>query len=311
MGQPAGSWEVTIEISWRRLLAGLLVLAGLAVLGFGVFRPLFSAYLGRQISREINEAVAREVLVALVGEPTAPAADPPVAPAASDERAAPTAAPSVAPGAPLPEAASAAPTEASPGAPSAVAAATPAPVDSRSILRAVVAPVAPTAAALATAERAAAPVDAPGAAPTSEAPSTPPATPPTTAPEAPRSVEEVVAALPSGTITVTEEKLNRRIAERIAGRRPIDGITVRFVPEQVQVTLTVLGQDTLATSELALVDGRVVARNPQLSGPLGMVIAVNELVRPVEDELNRILASAERAVRAVRIEQGQIVVTLD
>lgn len=75
--------------------------------------------------------------------------------------------------------------------------------------------------------------------------------------------------------------------------------------------LTVLVQDTLATSELALVNGRVVAQNPHLSGALSLVIAVNELVRPVEDELNSLLASAGRTVRAVRIEQGQIVVTLD
>lgn len=306
MSQPAGKWEVTIQVSWRRLLAVLFVVAGLLVLGFGVFRPVLSAYFGRQVSREFNEAVAREVLLVLVGQPTSPAAAPAAPPSAaivaSAERAAAVVAPSAAPGAPVPPATAVPPTEAAP------AAAAPVPVDSQRIVRAVVAPIAPTAAVVATAAPAALPVVAPSPAPPADAP---PVAPPITAPEAPRSVEDVVAALPSGTITVTEEKLNRRIAERIAGRRPIDGMTVRFVPGQLQVTLTVLGQDTLATSELALVDGRVVARNPQLSGALSLVIAINELVRPVEDELNSILAGAGRTVSGVQIEQGQIVVTLD
>ena len=126
-----------------------------------------------------------------------------------------------------------------------------------------------------------------------------------------RTIKEIVGDLPSGKIIVTEEKLNGKIAGRAASLGPIDRIVVRFVPGEVQVTLTVLGQDTVGTSQLTIKDGKVAAENPQISGALSLVISVADLVRPIEEELNSILDTAGRQVRAVRIEQGQIAVTMN
>lgn len=323
MRQPARRWEITLWFNWRQLVAALLVGAGLLVLGFGLVRPMVSAYIGRQVSRELNEALAREVVAALTGAAEAPPAAPAQPEVAADEASTPqVAAPAEALGAPeLQQTSPAAPgVEQAPAQAGQPAAA----VDSRSIVRAIVASP-PTAAplvegqAVSEEQRAAAAevaqpthgAQAPPLPAALPAVPTPAIAPPISSPDLPRSVEEVVASLPSGAITVSEDKVNDRIAARAASLGPIDGIVVRFLPGQVQVTLTVLGQDTIGTAGLTIDGGRVVAQSPQLTGALSPFIAVSDLVRPVEDELNAIIDSAGRAVREVRIEQGQIVVTMD
>jgi len=317
MKREPGAWQFTFSFSWQRLLATLLFAVGALVLGYGLIRPRVSEYVGRQVSEQINAELAREVIAALVGE--LDSSPQPVAAPASGASGGGTLQPTapIAAAQPTTVAGQPAPTTAVIGQPAA-----PAPVDSGGLLRAIVAPS--TAEAVGSTQPEAPQADATGApapaataapgggerAPAAAAPTTLVGTP-ITAAEPPRTIEELVEELPSGEITVTEVKLNSKIAARAAGLGPIDRIVVRFVPGQVQVTLTVLGQDTVGTSQLTIKDGKVAAENPQISGALSLVISVADLVRPIEEELNSILDTAGRQVRAVRIEPGQIVVTLN
>ena len=319
MEQEPGAWEFSFSFSWQRLLASLLFAVGALVLGYGLIRPRVSEYVGQQVSEQINAELAREVVAALVGEldaspqPAAQPVAPPVVEAAAGGATQP-AAPVAAAQPVAVVAGQLAPTAAVVGQPA------PAAVDSGGLLRAIVAP--PTAERVSVAQpEAQAPVEAtpapavtaaPGSAPAPAAPAPIAPTQVVATPiTAPRTIEEIVEELPSGEIVVTEEKLNGKIAGRAASLGPIDRIVVRFVPGVVQVTLTVLGQDTVGTSQLTIKDGKVAAENPQISGALSLVISVADLVRPIEEELNSILDTAGRQVRAVRIEQGLIVVTLD
>lgn len=322
MKQEPGAWQFSFSFSWQRLLASLLFAVGALVLGYGLIRPRVSEYVGQQVSEQINAELAREVVAALVGELDAspqPAAQPvaPLVVAAAAGGATQPTAPGTTAQPVAVVAGQPAPTAAVVGQPA------PAAVDSGGLLRAIVAP--PTAERVSVAQpEAQAPVEAtptpaataaPGSAPAPAAPAAPAPSAPTqvVAPPitAPRTIEEIVGDLPSGEIIVTEEKLNGKITGRAASLGPIDRIVVRFVPGEVQVTLTVLGQDTIGTSQLTIKDGKVAAENPQISGALSLVISVADLVRPIEEELNSILDTAGRQVRAVRIEQGQIVVTMN
>lgn len=328
--QRTDDWEISFQLSWQRLLALLLALAGVVVLGFGLMRPTLSAYLGREVSRQMNAEIAREVVVILAGEVVT--ADRP-APATGEDG--PSAAASVTQGAESGAAPATGPSAgqgSAPVAPSIPGSQTP--VASTGILRAIAeqpAPAGPAAPAalLAAAEQPA--VGAPGAPvaeqpaaaspgapiaeqPATEAPGTAPNPPPVSTapnpPAEPRTVEEIVAALPIGTLTITEEKLNARIAERAAALGPIENLAVRFLPGQVQVLIDVLGQQNIGTASLTVIEGRVVAQEPTLSGALSVFISAADLVKPIEDELNAILAAAEREVTGVQVAEGELVVTL-
>lgn len=308
---------LTLHFSWQRLLAALCFGVALLVLGYGLARPKLSAYLGRQVSESVAAEVADVVAAGLLGPPSA---------ASSTDGPAPVVTP--APGAPpaQPDAGSVAgaviaqlrPTEdagvvvvASGQAESEPAVAAAGQVEPEPAVAAGgQVETEPAVAAGAPVEAPAAPL--PTAVPEAAAAQpTPLGSAPVATSQPERSVVEIIEDLPSGEITVTEEKLNSKIAARVASMAPIEGIVVRFVPGEVQVTLTVFGQETLASSGLTVKGGRVAVLQPALNGPLSLLISAADLVRPIEEELNNTLELADREVRDVRIEQGQIVVMLD
>jgi hypothetical protein len=120
-----------------------------------------------------------------------------------------------------------------------------------------------------------------------------------------------VAALPSGELRITEEEANAYMAARIASLKPLDSATIHFVPNEVQADLRAIGTTSTARMGLAVQDGRIIAVNPQLDGPLGQVIALPDLTRSLEQQLNNQLAAQGRRVTNVRVEQGAIVVTIE
>ncbi|MFN8480234.1 MAG: hypothetical protein U0074_20635 [Kouleothrix sp.] len=118
-----------------------------------------------------------------------------------------------------------------------------------------------------------------------------------------------IAALPSGEVRITEAQANDFLASRADALKPIDGITVHFVPGQVQADLRALGTTSTAKLGLAVANGRIVAVDPQLDGPLGRVVSLPSLSSALEQQLNDQLAIQGRTITAVRIEQGAIVIT--
>jgi hypothetical protein len=120
-----------------------------------------------------------------------------------------------------------------------------------------------------------------------------------------------VAALPSGELRVTDEQANAYLAERADSLKPIDSATVRFVPDEVQVDLRAAGFSSTASMGLAVQNGRIIALEPQLDGPLGQFITLPDLTRALEQQLNDQLAAQGRRVTAARVEQGALVVTIE
>jgi hypothetical protein len=120
-----------------------------------------------------------------------------------------------------------------------------------------------------------------------------------------------LAALPSGELRVTDEQANAYLAERAGSLKPIDSATVHFVPDQVQVDLQAAGLSGTARMGVDVQNGRIIAVEPKLDGPLGQFIALPDLTRALEQQLNDQLAAQGRHVTAARIEQGALIVTIE
>jgi hypothetical protein len=120
-----------------------------------------------------------------------------------------------------------------------------------------------------------------------------------------------VAALPSGELRVSEEQANSYLAERADSLKPIESATVHFVPDEVQVDLRAAGISSTARLGLAVQNGRIIAVEPRMDGPLGQFIALPDLARALEQQLNGQLASQGRRVTEARVEQGALVVTIE
>ena len=120
-----------------------------------------------------------------------------------------------------------------------------------------------------------------------------------------------LAALPSGELRVTDAQANAYLAERAESLKPIESATVRFVPDEIQVDLRAAGFSSTARMGVAIQNGRIIAVDPQLDGPLGQVIALPDLTRALEQQLNDQLAAQGRRVSNVQVEQGALVVTIE
>jgi hypothetical protein len=120
-----------------------------------------------------------------------------------------------------------------------------------------------------------------------------------------------VAALPSGELRITEEQANAYLAARADSHKPLDSATIHFAPNEVQADLRAVGTTSTARMGLAVQDGRIIAVNPQLDGPLGQFIALPDLTRSLERQLNDQLAAQGRRVTNVRVEQGALIVTIE
>ena len=126
-----------------------------------------------------------------------------------------------------------------------------------------------------------------------------------------QALPTALAALPSGELRVTDEQANAYLAERAGSLKPIDSATVHFVPDQVQVDLQAAGLSGTARMGLAVQNGRIIAVDPKLDGPLGQFIALTDLTRALEQQLNDQLAAQGRHISAARVEQGALVVMIE
>ena len=120
-----------------------------------------------------------------------------------------------------------------------------------------------------------------------------------------------LAALPSGELRVTDEQANAYLVERAGSLKPLDSATVHFVPDQIQVDLQAAGLSSTARMGVDIQNGRIVAVDPKLDGPLSQLIALPELTRSLEKQLNDQLALQGRKITAVRVEQGAIVINVE
>jgi hypothetical protein len=126
-----------------------------------------------------------------------------------------------------------------------------------------------------------------------------------------QQVPTVVGALPSGTLTISDQEVNDFIAANPEALRPLDSATLSFTPGVVTAELRALGTSSTATTGLAVDNGRIVAVNPQLSGALGAAVQADVVANALTEQINQQLAQQGRRASAISVEQGQLVITLE
>lgn len=117
----------------------------------------------------------------------------------------------------------------------------------------------------------------------------------------------LVAALPTGEIRVSEEQANAYLAEHAAELQPIESATLRFIPGEIVVDLRALGATSQARMQAQIVNGRVSVVNPRIDGPLSALVDLDDLIGPLEEQLNAELTRQDRTITEVRIEQGELI----
>ncbi|MFQ3633700.1 hypothetical protein [Roseiflexus sp.] len=120
----------------------------------------------------------------------------------------------------------------------------------------------------------------------------------------------LVAALPAGEVRVTEQEINTFLLSRADLLAPLDQATVRLVSGGLEADIRAFGLSGTARMGVALQNGRVIILDPRLDGPLGRLIVLDELVAPIEQQVNDLLEEQGRRITDLRIAPGELVVTV-
>lgn len=120
----------------------------------------------------------------------------------------------------------------------------------------------------------------------------------------------LVATLPSGEMRISEQEINAYLLAHTDLLAPIEQTTVRLVSGGLEVDIRAFGLDGTARMGVALQNGRVIALDPRLDGPLGQLVSLSDLLAPVEQRLNELLEAQGRRVTDLRIEPGELIVTV-
>jgi hypothetical protein len=121
----------------------------------------------------------------------------------------------------------------------------------------------------------------------------------------------LVAALPAGEIQITEAQANDYLLANIDRFNPIEAITLRFTPGLIEADMRALGSTSTARMGAELQNGQIIATNSSIDGPLANLVDLQDLVQPLQQQLNEELAAQGRSVTDVRIEQGVLVFVVE
>lgn len=149
----------------------------------------------------------------------------------------------------------------------------------------------------------------------SSMPKATPAKPSTVASVAPTSSpakqdEPVAPVLPKGELKLSATEINAFIAANPQAIKPLESLTFNFLPNQLQADMEVSGLKTQLTAELNAENGRVKLVNAKLSG-LGALVPLDEVIGPLEQQMNNQLSAQGRAIKSVKLEQDVIVVEVE
>ncbi|GAC1540041.1 MAG: hypothetical protein NVS2B7_12050 [Herpetosiphon sp.] len=119
-------------------------------------------------------------------------------------------------------------------------------------------------------------------------------------------------ALPAGTdqLVITEDAANRWLQEHRDQYAGFDNVTLHFMPGVATADVTIRGLTGRLRSGVALQNGRIVAVDPQLSPPLNVLIDIRPFAQLVENRLNQDLASLNRTVKDVRVDEGRLTILM-
>ncbi len=126
-----------------------------------------------------------------------------------------------------------------------------------------------------------------------------------------RMLPTAIAVLPSGELRVTDGQVNDYLAGNIGALPPLESVTIRFVPGEVQADLRAFGTTSQARMQLIARNGRIAVLNPQIDGPLGQVISLADVTGPLEQQINALLAAQGRRITDVQVQQGVAIIRID
>jgi len=108
-----------------------------------------------------------------------------------------------------------------------------------------------------------------------------------------QQIPTTTVALPPGKLAVEENTINNLIVLNLAPSDPIKNPSTQIAPDGIHISFQVYGFGSTVSAKPALQNGRLVATNVAVNGPIGLIMSPDELT-PL---LNQRLSDAQNRLR--------------
>ena len=133
-------------------------------------------------------------------------------------------------------------------------------------------------------------------------------TPVATAAQAPAPAATAKPGAGSSQVVVTEGQLNDQIAQHQSEISPLDSVTVKIVPTELQVTMKSHGVSGTYHGNVVVQNGKPVVTGGHVDGLLGHVIPTAQLEDVLNQQIDAAVMKSGVTVQSVTLQQGQMVV---
>ncbi|HKG25338.1 MAG TPA: hypothetical protein VKB09_06795 [Thermomicrobiales bacterium] len=113
----------------------------------------------------------------------------------------------------------------------------------------------------------------------------------------------------AGTVTLTEEEINREIGRYAGSYDPVKNVQVRITPDELRVGFDLYGVTSTYRGGVAVENGRIVVVDPELSGPAAQFLSAQDVAGILETQFASLMERSNVQPTAVRLRDGEITVT--
>jgi len=118
------------------------------------------------------------------------------------------------------------------------------------------------------------------------------------------------AALAGQTLTISQDQINRKIAENADALGPLKDVHVQITGQAFVVDFSAYGASGQYTGQVVMQDGKPVLSNGHISGALGWVVPTNQVEAAFNKQIAAAVDQAGVQVSSVAMQPGQLVLTL-
>lgn len=124
-----------------------------------------------------------------------------------------------------------------------------------------------------------------------------------------QQVPEVPVNIGPTEVTITEEDINQRLANR-ENFGPLDQATVDVTPEGIEIALEAYGLSGTYSADLVAANGQLQLQNGSIDGPLGMLLPTSDLEAVANQAISGSLNDAGYQVNQVTLSDQALVIAL-
>jgi hypothetical protein len=125
-----------------------------------------------------------------------------------------------------------------------------------------------------------------------------------------QQIPPTIVALPPGKLPVVENSINNLIVLNLAPSDPIKNPSTLIAPDGIHISFQLYGFGCTVSAKPALQNGRLVATNVAVNGPIGLIMSPEELTPLLNQRLSDAQNQLKHPIQSLQLMNHEMDLTL-